>query len=71
MSVGAATAAGFSAGLCWVGAAYGISYLFEHRPLKLWLDQRRLPHTSVHALRFDPRLDAIALAISQATAATE
>lgn len=37
MSVGAATAAGFSAGLCWVGAAYGISYLFEHRPLKLWL----------------------------------
>lgn len=37
MSVGAATAAGFSAGLCWVGAALGISYLFERRPLKLWL----------------------------------
>ena len=37
MSVGAATAAGFSAGLCWVGAAFGINYLFERRPLKLWL----------------------------------
>lgn len=37
MSVGAATAAGFSAGLCWVAASYGITYLFEHRPLKLWL----------------------------------
>jgi len=35
--VGPATAAGFSAGLCWVAAAYGITYLFEHRPLKLWL----------------------------------
>ena len=37
MSVGAATAAGFSAGLCWVGASFGINYLFERRPLKLWL----------------------------------
>ena len=37
MSVGAATAAGFSAGICWVGAAFGINYLFERRPLKLWL----------------------------------
>jgi hypothetical protein len=37
MSVGAATAAGFSAGLCWVAASYGISYSFERRPLKLWL----------------------------------
>lgn len=37
MSVGAATAAGFSAGLCWVAASYGISYAFERRPLKLWL----------------------------------
>ena len=37
MSLGAATAAGFSAGLCWVAASYGISYLFEHRPLSLWL----------------------------------
>ena len=37
MSLGAATAAGFSAGLCWVVASYGISYLFERRPLSLWL----------------------------------
>lgn len=37
MSLGAATAAGFSTGLCWVAAALGISYLFERRPLKLWL----------------------------------
>ena len=37
MSLGAATAAGFSAGLCWVAASYGISYLFERRPLALWL----------------------------------
>ena len=37
MSLGAATAAGFSAGLCWVAASYGINYLFERRPLKLWL----------------------------------
>ena len=35
--LGPAAAAGFSAGLCWVAASYGISYLFEHRPLKLWL----------------------------------
>ena len=35
--VGPATAAGFSAGLCWVAASYGISYLFERRPLSLWL----------------------------------
>jgi hypothetical protein len=37
MSLGAATAAGFSAGLCWVAASFGINYLFERRPLKLWL----------------------------------
>jgi hypothetical protein len=37
MSLGAATAAGFSAGLCWVAASYGICYLFERRPLNLWL----------------------------------
>ena len=32
-----ALGAGISAGLCWVGASLGISYLFEQRPLKLWL----------------------------------
>lgn len=37
MSLKAATAAGFSAGLCWVAASFGINYLFEHRPLRLWL----------------------------------
>ena len=37
MGLGAATAAGFSAGLCWVAASFAINYLFERRPLKLWL----------------------------------
>lgn len=32
-----AIAAGASAGLCWVGASYGINYLFERRPFALWL----------------------------------
>jgi hypothetical protein len=29
--------AGFSAGLCWVGASLGINYLFERKPLALFL----------------------------------
>ena len=37
MSLLAATAAGFAAGLCWVAASYGINYLFERRPMRLWL----------------------------------
>jgi hypothetical protein len=32
-----ATAAGFSAGLCWVAGSFGINYLFEQRSLKLFL----------------------------------
>ena len=36
MPLAAAVGAGFSAGLCWVGASYGISYLFERRPFSLW-----------------------------------
>ena len=32
-----ATAAGFAAGLCWVAGSFGINYLFERRPLCLWL----------------------------------
>lgn len=28
---------GASAGLCWVGAALGINYLFSQKPLALWL----------------------------------
>lgn len=35
--LGPAIGAGASAGLCWVAASLGISYLFEHRPLNLWL----------------------------------
>jgi hypothetical protein len=29
--------AGVAAGLCWVAASFGISYLFEQRPFGLWL----------------------------------
>ena len=29
--------AGFSAGLCWVAASFGINYQFERKSLKLWL----------------------------------
>ena len=29
--------AGFSAGLCWVSASFGINYLFERKSLKLFL----------------------------------
>ena len=35
--LGPAVGAGFSAGLCWVAASFGINYLFERRPLSLWL----------------------------------
>ncbi|MEO7634093.1 MAG: DUF1761 domain-containing protein [Sphingomicrobium sp.] len=37
MGVQASALAGFSAGLCWVAASFGINYLFERRPLTLWL----------------------------------
>ena len=47
MSLGAATAAGFSAGLYWVAASFGINYLFERRPLRLWLI-----NGGYHALQF-------------------
>ncbi|MFL6722443.1 MAG: DUF1761 domain-containing protein [Sphingomonas sp.] len=36
MPAAGAVGAGFAAGLCWVGAAFGINYLFERRPLGLW-----------------------------------
>jgi len=32
-----ATAAGLSAGLSWVAGSFGINYLFEQRPLRLFL----------------------------------
>jgi Protein of unknown function (DUF1761) len=36
-SLGLALGAGFSAGLCWVAASFGINYLFEHKSLALFL----------------------------------
>jgi len=36
VTVGFGAAAGFGAGLCWVAAGLGITYLFEHRSLKLF-----------------------------------
>ena len=35
--LGFAVGAGFAAGLAWVAGSFGISYLFEHRSLRLWL----------------------------------
>ena len=32
-----ATAAGLSAGLCWIAGSFGINYLFEQRGLRLFL----------------------------------
>jgi hypothetical protein len=37
MPLAGAVGAGFSAGLCWVAASFGINYLFERRLLSLWL----------------------------------
>lgn len=37
MGLGPSVAAGAAAGLCWVAASFGINYLFERRPLSLWL----------------------------------
>jgi hypothetical protein len=37
LPVGIATAYGFCAGLTWVAASFGINYLFERRPLSLFL----------------------------------
>jgi hypothetical protein len=37
MPLAGAVGAGFAAGLCWVAASFGINYLFERRPLALWL----------------------------------
>ncbi|TKR29403.1 DUF1761 domain-containing protein [Luteimonas gilva] len=36
-ALGFAVGAGVAAGLCWVGASFGINYLFAGRSLKLWL----------------------------------
>ena len=37
MGLGPSIAAGASVGLCWVAASFAINYLFERRPLSLWL----------------------------------
>jgi hypothetical protein len=37
MGIKFATLAGFAVGLCWVAASLGVNYLFERRPLGLWL----------------------------------
>ena len=37
LPVGASTAYGFTAGLCWVATSFGINYLFERKSLKLFL----------------------------------
>ena len=37
VGVAEATMYGFTAGLCWVAGSFGINYLFERRPLKLFL----------------------------------
>jgi hypothetical protein len=36
-ALGFATAAGLSAGLCWVAGSFGINYLFEQRSMRLFL----------------------------------
>ncbi len=37
MTLQGTTLAGLSVGLCWVATSFGVSYLFERRPLGLWL----------------------------------
>ncbi len=37
VNVGVAVGTGFIIGLCWVSCALGIGYIFEQRPLKLFL----------------------------------
>jgi len=36
-TLGVSVGAAFLIGVCWIGSAYGITYLFEQRPLKLFL----------------------------------
>ena len=47
MPLAGAIGAGFAAGLCWVAAAFAINYLFERRPLGLWL-----VNGGYHAMQF-------------------
>jgi hypothetical protein len=47
MELGAAVTAGAVAGICLVGASFGISYLFERRSFSFWLI-----NAGYHALQF-------------------
>ena len=47
MGLWPSVAAGAAAGICWVAASFGINYLFERRPLRLWLI-----NGGYHALQF-------------------
>jgi hypothetical protein len=47
LPVATATAYGACAGLCWVAASFGINYLFERKPLALFL-----VNGGYHALQF-------------------
>jgi hypothetical protein len=47
MPLGPSVAAGAAAGICWVAAAFGISYLFERRGFAHWLI-----NGGFHALQF-------------------
>ena len=49
--------AGLAAGLCWVATSFGINYLFERRPLGLWLINGGYHTLQVHALRAGARGD--------------
>lgn len=46
-SLGVSVGAAFIIGVCWVSSAYGITYLFEQRPLKLFL-----VNSGYHILQF-------------------
>lgn len=46
-ALGIAVGGGFVIGLCWVATAFGISYVFEQRPLKLFL-----VNASYHVLQY-------------------
>lgn len=46
-SLGVSVGAAFIIGVCWVSSAYGMTYLFEQRPLKLFL-----VNSGYHILQF-------------------
>lgn len=46
-SLGVSVGAAFSIAVCWVSSSYGISYIFEQRPLKLFM-----VNSGYHILQF-------------------